>query len=276
MTDQTETRYEPIAREREFYGRALRVATEGSASTGYGMPFNQTMRFLELRKQLLAGTQSLRKDYRLLDIGCGTGDLLPFLRDIGMEPGQYVGVDLMPEMVQAANARADKENWPTDWYFTTGDLRDAALVESLGKFDIVTCIAAYALKEDHDSQQENIALVQDAIEKMAAAATEAVFVTLFSTWKTNIIPEEMVLDPVTMLAWAKTKWERVDLIHSYAPFDFTLVIYPGKSPWREQWEEQNAPEHRLEQIAREPVVGNRRAQLIAEVAAEEPLTRKAG
>lgn len=236
---------EPIAREREFYGAALGRATEGYASTGYGLPINQKMRFDELVKQMewFGGAD---QDYSLLDIGSGTGDLLKHLDRLGIPPNEYVGLDLMPEMTEQAEANMKAYEPNSDWKFVTGDVSRNYTTRSLspegkpGHWDYVVSIAAYALKEDHSSQQEEIQRVQEAIHRMVGLSKKAVFVTLFSTWKTNIIPEELVLDPVTMFAWAKSQFERVDLIHSYAPFDFSLVIRPEKSVWRREYEKANA------------------------------------
>ncbi len=41
---------------------------------------------------------------RLLDVGCGHGDLLRWLKDAGGEQGALMGVDLLPERVEAARA----------------------------------------------------------------------------------------------------------------------------------------------------------------------------
>lgn len=238
--------------EREFYGRALAKAKFGHESTGYGLPINQKMRFDEWRKQVIVPYQVVHgttEPMSILDIGSGTGDLIPYMeaRDIAYDP--YLGVDIMPEMTETARGRFPNEHrirfetadianygdWPAAWF---PPAIDGFKFDGF-KFDHVVSIAAYALKAPHDSQKETIADVQYAIEHMVEAARHSVFVTLFSTWKTNVIPEEMVLDPVTMFAWAKTKWERVDLIHSYAPFDFSLVIQLDDSDWRAAWQAQS-------------------------------------
>lgn len=228
---------EAIEREKAFYGEALERATSGAASTGYGIEFNQTMRFLELEKQLDLGNVGLGETISLLDVGSGTGDLYVYLREHGLTFSDYLGVDILPEMTRQATKNLEEFDPDGPWRLTTGSIVDEHVwAKPPLKYDYVVSVAAYALKEEHSSQQEELLKVQHAINTMVSKARKAVFVTLFSTWKTNIIPEEMVLDPVTVFAWAKSKWERVDLIHSYAPFDFSLVIKPEKSPWREEWE----------------------------------------
>lgn len=56
-----------------------------------------TARSLELLRPCLP-----EPPHRLLDVGCGTGALLRFLRTWGREPSRYLGVDLSAAMLQGA------------------------------------------------------------------------------------------------------------------------------------------------------------------------------
>lgn len=73
----------------------------------------------------------------VLDLGCGYGRLLDMLQArYGRvpPPGRYLGVDLSPNLVDAA-----RERWPTHW-FQAGDLRtfvpDHPLYLGGGRFDV--------------------------------------------------------------------------------------------------------------------------------------------
>lgn len=69
------------------------------------------------------------KEARVLDLGCGIGDLLAAL-----EPSYGLGVDLSPEMVSNAERRYPELN------FMVGDIEDAGLVAKLadkGPFDFI-------------------------------------------------------------------------------------------------------------------------------------------
>jgi ubiquinone/menaquinone biosynthesis C-methylase UbiE len=61
-----------------------------------------TRESLALFRPLLAG----REAGRVLDLGCGTGALLPLLGAWGVGVRRYTGVDLSPEMLRAAAGKA--------------------------------------------------------------------------------------------------------------------------------------------------------------------------
>jgi SAM-dependent methyltransferase len=67
------------------------------------------------------------KGARVLDLGCGTGELLNVL-----EPSNGIGIDLSSEMISVA-----QKNYP-NFEFIQGDLEDEKLISSLqGKFDYI-------------------------------------------------------------------------------------------------------------------------------------------
>src|SRR6476620_4624368 len=78
------------------------------------------------------------KGMRVLDLGCGTGQLLAAL-----EPSIGVGVDLSPNMVAQA-----KTNFP-NLDFRTGDLEDPAFIETLeGPFDYIVLSDTIGMLDD--------------------------------------------------------------------------------------------------------------------------------
>jgi SAM-dependent methyltransferase len=75
---------------------------------------------------------------RVLELGCGTGNLLGAL-----EPSLGVGVDISPEMVEAARALHPEHQ------FIVGDVEDPATLASLpGPFDVIVLSDAIGYLED--------------------------------------------------------------------------------------------------------------------------------
>lgn len=64
----------------------------------------------------------------VLDVGCGTGELLSVLPEV-----RYTGIDLNPAYIDAARKRFGARGT-----FVVGDLRDASAVPDAG-FDVVVC-----------------------------------------------------------------------------------------------------------------------------------------
>ncbi len=84
-----------------------------------------TRESLDLFRPLLAG----REAGRVLDLGCGTGAMLPLLGAWGVGVGRYTGVDLSPEMLRAAAGKAAAVAYPADFAAASADalpFRDAA------------------------------------------------------------------------------------------------------------------------------------------------------
>ena len=78
------------------------------------------------------------KGARVLDLGCGTGDLLAEL-----EPSYGVGVDLSPAMIEQA-----KRLYP-DHTFLVGDVEDEAFIRSLeGPFDYIVLSDTIGMLDD--------------------------------------------------------------------------------------------------------------------------------
>ena len=68
----------------------------------------------------------------LVDAGRGFGDFYLFLQDRGNQPRRYIGIDLVPQMVEAARERTGcrilqrdilRQSLPTaDWYVASGSM----------------------------------------------------------------------------------------------------------------------------------------------------------
>jgi SAM-dependent methyltransferase len=160
-----------------------------------------------------AGFATARPE-RVLDIGCGFGDLLSYLRSQGWE-GHYVGVDLVPEFVDEArvlHADDPRAEWHClDFLATRRDWHcDAAFASGLLNH----------LREDHTGYIERF------IAAMVAAATTYIAVDFLSTTADRRREDLYFADPAEILRLGLTHSRRVQLDHGYMPFEFTLRIWP--------------------------------------------------
>ena len=75
------------------------------------------------------------KDATILDVGCGTGDIIPFLHQEGIK--KYVGVDIYKPALTMA-----KKKYPDETFF----LADILKAKNLGKYDFVFCSGGLSIK----------------------------------------------------------------------------------------------------------------------------------
>src|SRR5690606_683196 len=85
------------------YLRPYRQAVERHGA-GFEATLWLSKRGQRTRFAVIADMVDLR-DLRVLDAGCGNGDLCEFLHDHGVRFERYIGIDGMAEMIQQARAR---------------------------------------------------------------------------------------------------------------------------------------------------------------------------
>mgnify|MGYP003562426868 FL=1 len=79
----------------------------------------------------------------VLDVGCGAGEFLPFLRALGWE-GRYVGVDVVPGFISECRKLYAEDQRAT---YVCGDYTDRQINSELGKFDTVVSLSIFGLVE---------------------------------------------------------------------------------------------------------------------------------
>ena len=93
---------------------------------------------------LLSNFANVKKKHRVIDLCTGTG-IVSFLVYGKYKPQEVIGLEIQDDMVEMAN-RSSKLNDTSDIVkFVQGDLKDKALLDSLGRFDVVTVNPPYKL-----------------------------------------------------------------------------------------------------------------------------------
>ena len=151
----------------------------------------------------------------LLDVGCGLGDLLTYLK--GREiSADYCGVDLLGEMIESAQSRNP------DGRFVCGDIFHAERNgEALGAnelFDVVFCSGMLNLDlgNNHD-------FLPNALKRMMELASRHMVVNLLHTRTEKKYPHCTYYDPDSVLKILKPITADVRLIDDYLPNDFTII-----------------------------------------------------
>lgn len=160
---------------------------------------------------------------RVLDLGCGPGAMFEWA---GCDGGdrvkrlhsarQYVGVDLVPEMVRLAKTR-----------FPTGTFECRNIVtESLpsGSCDWVLASGLFAW---HAEEPE---LVRAVLRAAFRVARQGIAFNALSSWGPGG-HEGQTLDPIATLEIVRSITPYCAMRHDYAPHDWTIYAYHGRQGW---------------------------------------------
>lgn len=151
----------------------------------------------------------------VLDLGCGYGDFLPFLREHGFG-GRYVGVDLAPAMIETAR-RLHGEGHDRSWQVGASPAgpEDYALASG------VLNVKGGAPDESWSDY------VRDTIELLARMSRRgfAFNVLSLSSDPDRRRPNLYYADPVATLASCLSRFgRRVALLQDYGLYEFTVIV----------------------------------------------------
>lgn len=148
---------------------------------------------------------------RVLDIGCGVGDLYNYLRRRRILV-TYTGFDILPEMVTHARKRYPEAQF---------EVRDVLQGVGVERFDYVLCSGAFNVNFGR-----NVAAVQEVLQELLRCCTRGVAINFLSTRARQRDAILFNYDPETLFAYCQTLTPHVRLLEGYLPNDFTLYLYP--------------------------------------------------
>ena len=148
---------------------------------------------------------------RVLDIGCGVGDLYAYLLRRRIRVA-YTGFDILSEMVAHARRRYPEAQF---------EVRD--VLQGLGpeRFDYVLCSGAFNVNFGR-----NVAAVQEVLRDLLRCCTRGVAINFLSTRAHQRDAILFNYDPETLFAYCQTLTPHARLLEGYLPNDFTLYLYP--------------------------------------------------
>lgn len=159
---------------------------------------------------------------RVLEVGCGFGDLGTFLK-ARYENLEYVGVDISLRMVEVGSQ-----------VHPDLDLRHKDILHGPPSetFDVVLAQGIFYLLGDDAERKMHLM-----IHTMFNLASEALAFCTLSTWASTQNHREFYADPLKTIAFCRQLTPRLVLRHDYLPNDFAVYLYrsePRKSgdPYR--------------------------------------------
>jgi SAM-dependent methyltransferase len=150
---------------------------------------------------------------RVLDVGCGLGDLYGYLQTQGI-PVDYTGYDLLPEMVAHARQRFPEARF---------EVRDVLQDFGAERFDYILSSGTFNVNFG-----DNLRAVQQVLHNMVQHCTGGVAINFLKrTVDSSNDPIFHYYNPQEMLAFCQTLCPHVRLREGYLPNDFTLYLYPA-------------------------------------------------
>jgi SAM-dependent methyltransferase len=197
-----------------FYEDHVRRFGYSFRALGFGRRSSQEKRFAAA-----AALGSLHGK-RLLDVGCGFGDLLSWLNARGIEP-RYTGLDLCRPMIERCRRRFGG----TGARFMVGDALSFVTDEP---YDYIVASGIFGYKAEDTRRR-----VQPTLERLFDLTRIGLAVNFLSRRAPTRSPGRLYLHPADVLQFALKLTPAVRLDHSYLPNDFTVCLY-RRLPWDEQ------------------------------------------
>lgn len=194
-----------------FYEEHIRRFGYSYRALGFGRRASQEKRF-----EAALGMGSLHGK-RLLDVGCGFGDLLAWLNARGIEP-DYTGIDICKPMIE----RCRKRFANTGAKFMVGD---ALTFVPADRYDYIVASGIFGYNAGDTRKR-----VQPTLERLFDLTHIALSVNFLSRRAPTRSPGRLYLHPADVLQFALKLTPAVRLDHSYLPNDFTLCLY-RRAPW---------------------------------------------
>ncbi len=205
---------------RERYSARYASLGRHIRTLGWGSEAQQQIRFTHT---LLPG-----EDYTqlsILDIGCGFGDYLTFLKSQGLSPAAYTGWDLNPDLLR--EAKALHPNSPNITFAEENLLSRTSASPPVADVGVMLGLLNFNWKERYD----NATYTREALQKAFSLVRKTLIVDFLSNRITPSYPREDFVyyhDPVEMLSYALELTNRVVLKQDYPPIpqrEFMLILH---------------------------------------------------
>jgi SAM-dependent methyltransferase len=189
----------------DYYEHRIRALRAGHRIVDWASRHSQEARF-----RVLVEAADL-EGKSLLDVGCGAGDLLGYLRRLRIG-ADYTGVDLIEKMVRAARRRH-----PGGRFLRADVFAEAPFPAN--SFDVVFCSGTFNLNLGN-----NRAFLASALPRLLRLCRRCLVVNLLHARAAAGVQEQYFhFDPEQVMALARALPCEAELIEGYLPNDFTVV-----------------------------------------------------
>ena len=175
-------------------------------SVGWSNSKDQFLRF----EYLFKGINFTNK--KILDVGCGFGDLVEFLRLKVGNNFSYLGIDISKNMIK----QAKKNHFGDHINFKNVNLN------SLSNLDIDISVLSGALTYNHSSQTN---LANYMIKKMYDISKDSASLNFLSSYSDYQLKKNIHYQPEKIFKYSKKISKKVNIFHDYDLFEFTIQLF---------------------------------------------------
>jgi SAM-dependent methyltransferase len=149
----------------------------------------------------------------VLDIGCGMGDFLGWLRKRGVDDVEYTGIDITPGMIEIAQQRFPDARFAVVNFLDAGD-------EIAKSYDFIFASGIF-----YRRRTAPLVFFEAVLSKMYCHCKRAIAFNSLSSWAADQEEGEFYADPLETLDFSRTLSPWIVLRHNYHPRDFTVFIH---------------------------------------------------
>jgi SAM-dependent methyltransferase len=193
----------------ERYRRYLTQFGRSEQGVGWGRKGRQSERF-----QVLASRWDL-KGKTILDVGCGFGDLLAYLTEQCQIPSRYIGIDVVPDLIEEGYRPTDVD---CDIAYICTDF---LTWDPENQIDVVLGSGIFNFKL---SDGDNYSFIKETVRRSFEIARVGVGFNFLTTRVEYTLSETFHTDPLWILEYALSLSRNVSFRQDYFPFEFSVFI----------------------------------------------------
>ncbi|MBF8271057.1 MAG: hypothetical protein HW380_162 [Magnetococcales bacterium] len=191
---------------RDLYESRLKDSGTDVKTVGWGSKKDQMLRFHVLTRGVKLQGRSV------MDIGCGLGDLVPFLDQQTDGQYEYLGIDLAPKLVETARGIHGGPRRR----FLAGDILQ---LDDLAPVDVVLMSGALSFRIG-----DNISFTQTMLRRMFSLSREVMAVNFLTSYVDYQAEKNFHYSPESLFTFSKSLTRWVTLLHDYPLWEFTLQL----------------------------------------------------
>jgi SAM-dependent methyltransferase len=149
---------------------------------------------------------------KILDVGCGLGDLILFLNQKVGNNFSYKGIDISEDLIDSAKKEWSKENIK----FEVSDIFE------IRENDFDICLLSGALSY---KIVDNEGYARSCIKRMFELSNDAIALNFLTSYVDFQVEKNHHYNPSDIFNFAKTLTKYVNLIHDYPLWEFTIQMF---------------------------------------------------